>query len=79
MNLKVITGAGLLVLALAGCGKAQQHETTDSTDTGSDSSVFGRQGDTTNSSMSDAIQAPPDSGTRQQTVPREIKVTPRKQ
>jgi len=47
--------------------------------TGSDSSVFGRQGDTSNSSMNAPIQAPPDSAdARGAVVPAEIKVKAKK-
>ncbi|GAB4020938.1 hypothetical protein GCM10028773_27870 [Spirosoma koreense] len=45
---------------------------------GSDSSVFGRQGDTTGSSMNAPQQAPPDSGDRGAVVPAEVKVVPKK-
>lgn len=44
----------------------------------SDSSVFGRQGDTTNNALNAPQQAPPDSGDRGAVVPAEVKVTPRK-
>ncbi|MCX6218157.1 hypothetical protein [Spirosoma sp.] len=43
----------------------------------SDSSVFGRQGDTTNNALNAPQQAPPDSGDRGAAVPAEVKVTPK--
>lgn len=50
-----------------------------SNSTVSDSSVFGRQGDTINSSLDAPIQAPPDSASaRGAVVPAEIKVKAKK-
>ena len=50
-----------------------------STTAGSDSSVFGRQGDTTNNDLNAPQQAPPDSASaRGAVVPAEIKVKAKK-
>lgn len=66
-------------LAMTNCSGDQKNTTAESkaASTESDSSVFGRQGDTTNSSMNAPQQAPPDSGDRGAVVPAEVKVKPK--
>ncbi|WP_461150685.1 hypothetical protein [Spirosoma pulveris] len=66
-------------------GKKNENAAENSTETtmtdttaASDSSVFGRQGDTTNNALNAPQQAPPDSGDRGAIVPAEVKVTPKK-
>lgn len=66
-------------------GKKEENSTENSTETNmtdttaaSDSSVFGRQGDTTNNALNAPQQAPPDSGDRGAVVPAEVRVTPKK-
>jgi hypothetical protein len=76
--------AGLLAgsgLAFSNCSgnKSSSESEGMSNSTGSDSSVFGRQGDTINSSLDAPIQAPPDSASaRGAVVPAEIKVKAKK-
>ena len=64
----------------SGNKKETNTEATAASDTtaGSDSSVFGRQGDTTNNQLNAPEQAPPDSGDRGAVVPAEVKVKPKK-
>ncbi|UHG90163.1 hypothetical protein [Spirosoma oryzicola] len=66
---------------LTNCSGEKKDSTAESkaASTGSDSSVFGRQGDTTNSSMTAPQQAPPDSAdARGAVVPAEINVKVKK-
>jgi hypothetical protein len=73
-----ILGASLL---FTNCSGDKKNTTSESkaASTESDSSVFGRQGDTMNSSLNAPIQAPPDSAdARGAVVPAEIKVKAKK-
>ena len=74
----LIVGAGLTIGSCSS-KKAESSETTtaDTAATG-DSSVFGRQGDTTNNALNAPQQAPADSADRGAVVPAEVKVTPKK-
>ena len=64
-------------LALWNCS-GKKETSAETTTAASDSSVFGRQGDTTNNVMNAPQQAPPDSADRGAVVPAEVKVTPKK-
>ncbi|WP_420148680.1 hypothetical protein [Spirosoma sp.] len=72
---------GLIVsssLTLWNCSGDKKESTTETSETASDSSVFGRQGDTTNNSMDAPQQAPPDSASAGgAVVPAEVKVKPK--
>ena len=59
------------------CSNNKKESTTETSTATSDSSVFGRQGDTTNNALNAPEQAPVDSapGTL---APSEVKVTPKK-
>lgn len=70
----LLTGTSLTYWNCSGNKK----ESAETTTAGSDSSVFGRQGDTANNALNAPQQAPPDSADRGQIVPAEIKVTPKK-
>jgi hypothetical protein len=73
--------AGLLTsssLILWNCSSKKSESTTGTNTAASDSSVFGREGDTANNSLNAPQQAPPDSGDRGAVVPAEVKVTPKK-
>lgn len=82
--------AGLLAACIFGssltvwsCSSKKTETSTESstmadTTAASDSSVFGRQGDTTTNTLDAPQQAPPDSGDRGAVVPAEVKVTPKK-
>ncbi|GAB3801447.1 hypothetical protein GCM10028819_28690 [Spirosoma humi] len=68
-------------LTLGNCsGKKTENSESQMADTtaASDSSVFGRQGDTTTNTLDAPQQAPPDSADRGAVVPAEVKVTPKK-
>lgn len=66
-------------LTLQNCsGNKEKTTEQKAASTGSDSSVFGRQGDTLNSSINGPQQAPPDSGDRGAVVPSEVKVRVKK-
>ncbi len=63
--------------AFGSCSGNKKEASTETTTAASDSSVFGRQGDTTNNSLDAPEQAPPDSGDRGAVVPAEVKVRPK--
>ncbi|GAB4038027.1 hypothetical protein GCM10028774_34990 [Spirosoma jeollabukense] len=65
-------------LVFGSCSGNKKEASTETTTAASDSSVFGRQGDTTNNSLNAPEQAPPDSGDRGAVVPAEVKVRPKK-
>ena len=64
-------------LTFGSCSGNKKEANTETTTAASDSSVFGRQGDTTNNSLNAPEQAPPDSGDRGAVVPAEVKVRPK--
>lgn len=71
--------AGLLIgtsLSYWNCS-GNKKESTETTTAGSDSSVFGREGDTANNALNAPQQAPADSADRGAVVPAEVKVTPK--
>lgn len=80
-SIRVWLMAGLLIsssLTLWNCSGKKSESTTETTTAASDSSVFGRQGDTANNALNAPQQAPPDSGDRGAVVPAEVKVTIKK-
>lgn len=64
-------------LTFGSCSGNKKEASTETTTAASDSSVFGRQGDTTNNNLNAPEQAPPDSGDRGAVVPAEVKVRPK--
>lgn len=74
----LFAGSGLLFSNCSGNKSSSENEGM-SNSTASDSSVFGRQGDTINSSLDAPIQAPPDSASAGgAVVPAEVKVKAKK-
>ena len=65
-------------LTLWNCSGNKKETTTEASTTTSDSSVFGRQGDTTNNALNAPQQAPSDSGSRGAVVPAQVNVRPKK-
>lgn len=70
----LIVGASITVWS---CSGEKKETTTESTEAASDSSVFGRQGDTTTNTLDAPQQAPVDSSPGA-VVPAEVKVKPKK-
>ena len=70
-----IVGSSLTFL---NCSGNKKETNTEASTTASDSSVFGRQGDTTTNTLNAPQQAPADSGSRGAVVPAQVNVRPKK-
>ncbi|GAB3779507.1 hypothetical protein GCM10028818_30140 [Spirosoma horti] len=78
LGMAFIVGASLTLVNCSGKKTESNESNMADTTAASDSSVFGRQGDTTNNTVDAPQQAPPDSADRGAVVPAEVKVTPKK-